>query len=75
MKKRDTLSSFLEHTHMQCHAMSSYFKKYLETPCIKRMIVSKVSDQISDITIALEFSKWAIQLHKSLRFLLIKVVS
>ena len=28
---------------------------YFETPCIKRMTVSKVSDQFGDITIVLEF--------------------
>ena len=37
---------------VQC---SPYFRKYFETPCIKGMIVSKISDQFSDITIVLEF--------------------
>ena len=35
------------------------------------MIVSKVSEQFSDIKIALEFCKWAIQ---NLHFILIEVV-
>ena len=38
------------------------------------MIVSKVSDQFSDITILLELSEWIIQLHTSLYYLLIDVL-
>ena len=54
--------------------MFPYFKKQFETPCIKLMIFSKVSDEFSDITIVLEFFKWTIQLHRSLQFLPIEVV-
>ena len=38
------------------------------------MIVSKVSDQFSNITIVLEVFRWTIQLHTSLHFLPIEVV-
>ena len=38
------------------------------------MIVSKLSDSFSDITIVLEFSEWTIQLHTSLQLLPIEVV-
>ena len=38
------------------------------------MIVSKLSDLFSNITIVLEFSKWTIQLHTRLQFLTIEAV-
>ena len=44
---------------MQC---SPYFRRYFETLCIK-LIVSKLSDLFSDITIVLEFSKWTIYIQ------------
>ena len=38
------------------------------------MIVSKVSDQLSDITIVLEFFRWTIQLHTILHFSRLKLL-
>ena len=38
------------------------------------MIVSKVSDQFSDIKIVLELFRWTIQFHTSLHFLPIEAV-
>ena len=48
--------------------------RYFETPCIKLMIVSKLSDLFSNITIVLEFSKWTTQLHTILQLLPIEAV-